>query len=251
MRCLRTASKRPLTALSTPRRPSVNLVVNHRAQLRMTKTGRTSKVSRHHARDRYSRHFKQYAEALGLYPENDDANNPQAQIHYENKRYVACRDKCMDLLRQRNLPPLTRCLTLQLLASCSYYHGAKTALEQALKIASQVCALFRQRSYLTRFSWEGRIRMGTYERMLRSCWKNLSSIVQSLANPVFTSRSSRRMIVERLGVVCNMVMIIEYGHFGSGGRRSGLAAGGAMACWWIGTSTRSVRYASFLPLLEG
>ncbi|PVH74159.1 hypothetical protein DL98DRAFT_34946 [Cadophora sp. DSE1049] len=61
-----------------------------------------------------------------------------ARTEYENKRYVACREKCMDLLHQRNLPPLTRCLTLQLLASCSYYYGAKTALEQALKIASQL-----------------------------------------------------------------------------------------------------------------
>ena len=151
-------------------------------------------------------------------PEQDDANNPQARIDYENKRYVACKEKCMDLLRQRNLPPLTRCLTLQLLASCSYYYGAKTALEQALKIASQVCTLsYIHQSDLTSFSWETWIRMGSYERTLRSCWRNLSSIVQSVANPMFTSRSSRRRIVERLGVVCNMVLIIEYEHFGSGG----------------------------------
>ncbi|KAK0107366.1 hypothetical protein ONS95_004059 [Cadophora gregata] len=61
-----------------------------------------------------------------------------ARTEYERKRYVACREKCMDLLRQRNLPRVPRCLTLQLFASCSYYYGAKNALEQALKIASQL-----------------------------------------------------------------------------------------------------------------
>ncbi|KAG4436367.1 hypothetical protein IFR05_008157 [Cadophora sp. M221] len=61
-----------------------------------------------------------------------------ARVEYENRRYVACREKSMDLLRQRNLPPITRCLTLQLFASCSYYYGAKHALEQALIIANEL-----------------------------------------------------------------------------------------------------------------
>ncbi|KAH9220904.1 hypothetical protein DL95DRAFT_456164 [Leptodontidium sp. 2 PMI_412] len=61
-----------------------------------------------------------------------------ARAEYENKRYVACREKSMELLRQRNLPPITRCLTLRLFASCSYYYGAKHALEQALIIANEL-----------------------------------------------------------------------------------------------------------------
>ncbi|XMA13280.1 hypothetical protein WAI453_006071 [Rhynchosporium graminicola] len=63
-----------------------------------------------------------------------------ALAEYENKHYVACRDKCMELLRDVNLPSITRCQILQLFASCSYYYGAKHALEQALIIASNVRA---------------------------------------------------------------------------------------------------------------
>ncbi|CZT08841.1 uncharacterized protein RCO7_03497 [Rhynchosporium graminicola] len=61
-----------------------------------------------------------------------------ALAEYENKHYVACRDKCMELLRDGNLPSITRCQILQLFASCSYYYGAKHALEQALIIASNL-----------------------------------------------------------------------------------------------------------------
>ncbi|KAL2073429.1 hypothetical protein VTL71DRAFT_10753 [Oculimacula yallundae] len=61
-----------------------------------------------------------------------------ARAEYDNKRYVACRDKCMELLRNRNLGPITRCETLQLFASCSYYYGAKHALEQALIVANRL-----------------------------------------------------------------------------------------------------------------